>query len=98
MAELAPNEVIASLRRPAVIFTENYLNDPVKFDPDERFEPESTLRELRKIAIAERDSVGYALVDINKREPQWYPKMMYRLVHSQPDVTRTIDKEFSELI
>jgi hypothetical protein len=98
MAELAPDELIASLRRPKTIFTQNYLNDPINFDPDERFEPESAIRQLQQLSIVNRDSVGYALADINKRESQWYPITMFRPVLARQDIGRTIDKQFKWLI
>jgi hypothetical protein len=98
MAELAPQELIASLRRPKTILTDAYLNDPIQFDPDDRFEPESVLRQLNEIPIVDRDSVEFVMADINKQHEQWYPITMFRIRYSRGDVARVVDKQFKELI
>jgi hypothetical protein len=76
MAILAPADLIASLRRPKTVFTENYLNDPIRFPPDERFYPVSALRQLGEYTVVERDNAEFPVVDLNATGSQYYAVTM----------------------
>lgn len=98
MAALATQEQIAALRRPKQLFTQAYLDDPILVNSDQRFIPETALRELDEIAVVERDQSEFALVDINAEGEQNYPIHMISVVYERTDFLRTIDKRFTQLI
>lgn len=97
MAELAPKDVIASLRRPKQIYTEGFLDDPLKFDTDKRLEVETLLRELNEITMVERDQAEFAVIDIGADGEEYYPVPMYTLDYNRSDVERKVNKRITEL-
>lgn len=98
MAELANVEQIAALRRPKQLFTQAYLDDPITVITDERFIPETRLKQLNEIAVVERDQADFATVDINAVGAQNFPVLMTTTVYERTDFLRTIDKEFKQLV
>jgi hypothetical protein len=98
MAELAPEDLIQTLRRPKQVFTDAYLNDPITFNTDARFLPETVLKQLNEVAIVERDGTEYMIVDMNATEPQYYPIHMAATEYNRSDYLRTVSKTFTELV
>lgn len=98
MATLATQEQIAALRRPKQLFTQAYLDDPITVVSDQRFIPETALRELDQIAIIERDQSDFATVDINAEAEQNFPVHMFSVVYERTEYLRTVDKQFTQLI
>lgn len=96
MAELAPKEVIASLRRPKVLFTKAYLDTAIKTKTDERFHPETSLRQLNEIAVVDRDGANFALVDVGVSGSVYYPVHMTSPVYDPIGFAEHIDTEFRE--
>jgi hypothetical protein len=98
MAELAPQEVIASLRRPKVIFTQDFIDDPIKINTDERFHPETVLRQIEDIPVSDRDGANFVIVDIGLKTPSWYPIHMLSPLYNRVAYTTHINREFKELL
>lgn len=98
MAELASQAQIAELRRPKLLFTQAYLDDPITVNNDERFIPETKLASLDVISVVERDQADFASIDINESEPQNFPVHMMTRVFERTDFLRVIDKEFKQLV
>ncbi len=98
MAELATNEQIAALRRPVQLFTQAYLDDPITVPTDQRFIPETVLKQLNVIAVIDRDQSDFAQVDINAQDEQNYPVHMVARVFERTEYLRTIDKKFKQLV
>lgn len=96
MAELAPQEVIASLRRPKTLFTEAYINDPIFINTDERFHPETALQQFNEIAVVKRDGGKYAVIDLNSTGSIFYPIHMYNPLLNRAAYFQTVDREFKE--
>lgn len=98
MAELAPKDVIASLRRPRLIFTDAYLNDPIKFEVDDRFQPETVLKQLDDIAIIDRDGAQFAIVDVGVSGSLYYPVEMNSPLYKRSMLLKNIDTTFRQLV
>lgn len=98
MAELAPNELIASLRKPKQIFTQAYLDDPIQFQVDERFQPETVLRQMNEFSVVERDNANFAVVDSGVTGSSYYPVLMNSPVFNRTVFTKNIDRNFRQLV
>lgn len=97
MAELAPPEVIAALRRPKQIYTEAYLNDPIKFDTDIRFIPETVIGQLNEIEVLPRDTADFVVVELNNAEQQYYAVTMFSALYNKDDFKKIIDRRIRQL-
>ena len=91
MADLASTDVIKALRRPETVFTENYLNDPIRFAPDPRFHPESVIRQLNEYNVIERDNAEFAVVDLNADGAQFYPLPMITPIYKKAVVRKVVN-------
>lgn len=98
MPSLAPEEVILQLRRPAVLYTNEYLNDPIKFNVDQRFIPETVLKQFDSISVVERDNADFIEISVGSPSASIYPVYMMSSVYNQDDYNRIIDKTFKQLI
>lgn len=98
MAELAPQEIIASLRRPKTLFTESYLNDPIFINTDERFHPETVLEQLNEISVVKRDGGNYAIIDLSTTGSVFYPVTMISPLFNRVAYMKTVDREFKEFL
>ena len=98
MAELAPQEIIASLRRPKTLFTEAYLNDPIFVNTDERFHSETVLTQLNEMPVVKRDGGKYAIIDLSFTGSLFYPVHMTSPLLNRIAYEKTIDREFKEFV
>jgi hypothetical protein len=98
MAELAPQDAIAALRRPKIVFTDAYKDDPIQFNTDERFIAQTVIAQNENIGVIERDATDFAVVTLNASKPQLYSLDMFSTVYNRVDITRIIDKEFKQLV
>ena len=58
---------------PQIIFTDGYLNDPIQFKPDSRFEPKLLVTTLDVLPNqVNRDFSQFLTVDFNNPSPQYY--------------------------
>jgi len=89
-----PLDAIQQIRHPSEVFTDAYLNDPIKFDPDDRFDPESAIRQETEIPVVERDFGLYVTVNLNAKEPANLPVSMFTKVIDRDDYIRLIDRDF----
>jgi hypothetical protein len=98
MARLpATNDVIQALRRPTVIFTDAYLNDPIEFNPDGRFVPSSVVEQRQDLTVVSRDEAEFNVVTLNTPLSQILCVPMYHQQFHRQDLYRTIDKTFKQL-
>jgi hypothetical protein len=98
MAVLASQDAIAALRRPKVVFTDAYLNDPIQFDADARFIPQTVIAQDNSIELIGRDNTDFVVVTINAPKPQLYSLDMFKVIYNRADLSRTIDKKFRQLV
>jgi|SRR6185312_362811 len=102
MSVLAPDDVIAALRRPKLIFTQDFLNDPIEFPPDPRFIPVTVLKQLNIIEIIDRDQAEFAIIELNSELDQsndrYYPSTMFSPTYNRDDVKRIIDVNITQLL
>jgi hypothetical protein len=84
-------------RSPTIVFTDAYLNDPIKFVQDPRFAPETALRELPSQSLALRDEFGYLQINLNTTEPQNYPVRMITTVLNRYDFKKVVNTTFTQL-
>jgi len=59
------------IRRPTLIFTDSYLEDPITYRPDDRFQPDTVVQQFQELPDQlTRDFADFLRVDINGDEPQ----------------------------
>lgn len=96
MAQLAPAAAAQALLQPQQVYTTAYLNNPILFTPDLRFEPVSALAQLNIINIMARDQTDFGIIDLNANTPQYYSATTYTTVNTREAVNRVIDKAFTQ--
>jgi hypothetical protein len=97
MAQLAPHEEIANLRRPKILITEDFLNDPIHIETDDRFHPETVLRQLDEFPVITRDGANFVIVDLGVSGAAYYPVQMFTQNYKRAELTKYINREFKEL-
>jgi len=98
MAQLASLEEIASFRKPKQIYTQAYLDDPIRFNTDERFIPESLIRQVQDFPTVNRDFAQFVSVNLSATGSQFYPVSMYTSALNRADYTRHIDRTIKQLL
>ena len=98
MASLPPLEEIASLRRPKQIFTDAYLDDPILFKTDQRFFPESLIRQVQTFPTIDRDFAQFVTVNLSATGSQYYPVAMHTTALHRGDFLRQVDREIKQLL
>jgi hypothetical protein len=94
MADRANQEQVNALRRPLIIYTDAYLNDPIQFTRDIRFDAESALRNADpNLPIIDRDEAEFAVVDLNSQDSQYYTAQTYRDEVNRDDYQKVIAKK-----
>jgi hypothetical protein len=93
--ELLPPDAIARIRYPTQIFTEAYLNDPIRFEPDPRFNAESVTRQETDLPVVLRDYAEFLEVNLNSKTAIEFPVTMYRRILNRFDYDRVIDRTFT---
>lgn len=96
MIELASEEFILSFRRPKVLFTDAYLNDPILIDVDERFNVETLLKQFQEITTINRDGGKFGVIDLRNSGSIYYSVQMYSPIYSKTKYFTLIDREFKE--
>lgn len=91
MAELTPQEQAIKNRHPNLIFSDAFLNDPIKFTNDLRFDPESALKETTSLPLAPRDSANFVVLDLGKSDAQLYSTEMYSPKYNRTQFFEIID-------
>jgi hypothetical protein len=105
--DVSPDEVRAAnnplhmIRRPEVLFTEGYLNNPIRFSPDEGlFEdrPDIELVEDAPLSYT-RDLGNFLLIEVNSRdeEDRFLNIPLRTFSYSRVRFDRVFDTEFTEL-
>lgn len=98
MAQLASLDEIASFRKPKQIYTQAYLDDPIQFRTDERFIPETLIRQVQDFPTISRDFAQFVSVNLSATGSQFYPVSMYTLALNRADYTRHIDRTIKQLL
>lgn len=66
------------VRSPDIIFTNGYLNDPIQYAPDERFEPRTLVQQFPELPNQlRRDFAEFLQIDSNSDAPQMLTVSMY---------------------
>ena len=97
MPELAPIDLIASLRRPQQLFTQSYLDDPIQFPADPRFLPITAVKQLNAYIILPKDLAQFNIVELNQATNQFYTATMYSRTIKREDFQRLIDRRIRQL-
>jgi hypothetical protein len=84
--------------QPKIIYTQAYLDDPIRFVVDARFDPESVLHHIDGIAVVDRDSTNFFIAEINTSHQVYYPVTFVVPVHQRSSVGRVIDKTIRQLL
>lgn len=98
MAQLASAEEIALFRKPKEIYTQGYLDDPIRFETDERFTPESLVRQVQDFPTIGRDFAQFVSVNLSATGSQFYPVSMYNSALNRADYARQIDRTIKQLL
>ena len=93
----APQEVIVSLRRPVTLFTDSYLNDPILFAADPRFNPITAVQQLDVYIVLPRDLAQFTIVELNEATNQFYTATMYSRTLKRESFARVIDRRIKQL-
>lgn len=97
MPELAPVDLIASLRRPKQLYTQSYLDDPIQFPADPRFLPITAVKQLNAYIILPKDLAQFNIVELNQATNQFYAVTMYSRTVEREAFTRLIDRRIQQL-
>jgi hypothetical protein len=89
-----PLDAVLQVRHPTEVFTDAYLEDSIKFDPDDRFDPMSATPQVYSVPVVTRDLGDYLLIDLNAKSDLVFPIATYSRVISRSDFLRVIDTEF----
>lgn len=70
VAVATPSEV-DRIREPELIFTDNYLNDPIRYRADDRFRPHTVVQQFPELpSQLKRDFAEFLQIDRNDDRPQ----------------------------
>ena len=89
-----PDDAVARIRRPVEVYTDAYLNDPIQFDPQVAFEPETVVPQVSDVVVVDRDLASYMTVDINAKTSAVLPISMTSTVINRADYLRIINRAF----
>lgn len=88
-----PSEV-DRVRYPEQLFTDGYLNDPIQFRPDERFQQRTLVQQLDVLPNqVSRDFNEFLQVDANNDKPQYFAINLYAPTWSRTLYERVISPE-----
>jgi hypothetical protein len=96
MRELLPQDQVSMVRRPTVVFTQAYLDDPIRFTPDVRILPETLARQLQQTTSVVRDFADFVEINLSSAIPQLYPVPMHSIIYRRSDINRHIDMSFTQ--
>lgn len=97
MTQLAPADVITTLRRPKYLFTDSYLNDPIKAIDIVQFLPQTVIAQLNAYIVLPRDHAEFTVVELNQAVQQFYVAQMYSRTIDRTDYERVVDRRISQL-
>jgi hypothetical protein len=98
MAQLASLDEIAKFRKPKEIYTQAYLDDPIKFTTDLRLTPETLIRQVQDFPTVNRDFAQFVSLNLSATGSQFYPVSMYTSALNRADYTRHIDRTIKQLL
>lgn len=91
------------IRSPRVIYTDRYLNDPIQFEPDPRFDPNSLLSYLTgsdgtPVKTYDRDQADFVQVNLNSTINSYRMVHMFSPIYDRERYDRTIDRKFTQFV
>jgi hypothetical protein len=90
VTEATPSEVDA-VRRPDQIYTEGYLNSPIRYKTDPRFIPSLVTKELNSLPDSlKRDFVSAVQININTEDRQGFVINTYSPTWSREKYNRVM--------
>lgn len=92
--QVLPLDAVAAIRHPQEIYTDAYLNDPIRFASDARFEAETVIRQTTTLPIVDRDAAEFITININSHAPALVPIRMYSHVLDRASYLKFIDRSF----
>ena len=97
---LAYPDVSLLVRRPTVLYTEGYDNDPTEFNTDERFLRDSITLQIEDMPDAvSRDMARFLKININDTaDSEWHSIAMVSPIYNRRTVPIIFDGEFRELV
>ena len=101
MSEILPPDAVARIRRPDILYTSGYLNDPIKFDADPRFQPDSLVAQFSAsesggISQYERDQADFIKVVVNSSDIRFRSIRMYSPLYDSASLGKIVDINFSQ--
>jgi hypothetical protein len=90
---LTPEE-LQSFRRPDVVYTDRFLNDPIRFNPDDAFLPESVIEQETDIVLYPQDNLSFKLVPLNRNFSEYLPVRTYIAKYNPEKVREYINSQF----
>lgn len=96
MATFLPGNISGSARQPQIIYTNGYLNDPIEFTVDPRFDPKVLIPLVsHSILQYDRDQAEFLKVEINSTSSRYDSIQMYTPFYNKLKVAKVIDREFT---
>jgi hypothetical protein len=88
-----PNEV-DRVRYPEQLFTDGYLNDPIRYSPDNRYRQRTLVQQLDVLpSQISRDYAEFLQVDANNNRPQYFAINLYAPRWSRTQYERVISPQ-----
>ena len=97
---LATPSEVDKVRYPDLLITDGYLNDPIEFEPDSRFEPKTVVDQFTELPNQiSRDFAEFLQIDRNSDNPQLLTINMFSGLYRRDLFTRVFGRraEFTEL-
>ena len=92
---------VQRIRRPEIVYTEAYLDDPIRFNTDQRLFNDPVTITKEPLKVYRRDVTGYLAVYMNKPDEEEYSETLtintFSPVFSRAGYNKYIPRTFSEL-
>lgn len=89
-----PSNAIGNPTNHEIIYTEAYLNDPIRFEVDPRLAAKSVVEDAMGESLQTRDLNGFVFTDLNPETPAFYPTRMFSPLYNRFTINDVIHTEF----
>lgn len=90
-----PSNAVGNPTNHEIIYTEAYLNDPIRFEADPRLVVNSIVEDAMGESLQTRDLNGFVLTDINPETTSYYPSRMFSPLYNRLTINDVINTNFN---
>lgn len=98
LRNVKPADAKNSIITPNIVTADNYLNDIILFDLQQRFEPTTLVRTFTIPNQVQRDFADFAMVALSDTTPAFYSISLVTPKYKRESVDKVIDMEIRELV